>query len=198
MRRLPHTICSAITVALASWTAPALAQDVPAPTGKQKPVPQLELGKDPMVDKGRVAAIRGQVGPDGVRYTVPSLSILQPVVVMLLARESDDVTLSLCKKDWQSPLRTGSTRGTGMASFEFRTEGGLNILVRPPMPDAVVTPEQLRKRKPSKAGALEESDTVPAAAAIGSPTGAWLFAAALAAGAIVFVVARGFSGRKPS
>jgi hypothetical protein len=89
-------------------------------------------------------------------------------MVVLLARdEADDLTLSLFKKDWTAVRRTASTRGRGIARFEFRTQGAVNILLRgataetrfalvvwageelrPSIPDVVLTYEEFRKRNP--------------------------------------------------
>ncbi len=163
----------ALTVALAAsmLALPARAapqQQAGAVTKKDEGIPRLELAPDPMVGQGRVGATQGSVGPEGVRCAVGGLSILQPVVVMLLAADAaDDLTLTLYKGDWTTARRKGSTKGTGIARFEFRTEGGVNIMLRgpakptpyalvvwagpelhPPMSDVVVTPEQFRKAKP--------------------------------------------------
>jgi hypothetical protein len=88
---------------------------------------------------------------------------------MLVARdEADDLSLSLFKKDWTTVRRNASTRGSGIATFEFRTQGGVNILLRgaatetpfalvvwageelrPSMPDVVVSYDEFRKRNPN-------------------------------------------------
>ena len=86
---------------------------------------------------------------------------------MLLSHDAaDDLTVSLFKGDWTTARRTGTTKGSGIASFEFRTQGGVNILLRgsstpvpfalvvwagnelhPPMSDVVLTQDEFLKRK---------------------------------------------------
>jgi hypothetical protein len=154
----------------------AAAQQITVPAKPDDTVPKLELKPDPAVERGQVAAVQGTLGPEPIRYAVGGLSILQPVVVMLVSHDAaDDLTLSLFKGDWTTTRRTGSTKGSGIASFEFRTQGGVNILLRgsstpvpfvlvvwagnelhPPMSDVVVTRDEFLKRKPG---------TMPAAAA---------------------------------
>lgn len=156
----------------------AASQDIAVPHKPDDNVPKLELKPDSAVAKGQVAAVQGTLGPEPVRYAVGGLSILQPVVVMLLARDAaDDLTLSLFKSDWTTARRTGSTRGSGMASFEFRTQGGVNILLRgpstpvpfalvvwagdelhPPMSDLLVMYDEFRK---GKSGATPAAATKP-------------------------------------
>jgi hypothetical protein len=154
----------------------AVAQEIAVPAKPDDTVPKLELKPDPAVKKGQVAVVQGTLGPEPIRYVVGSLSILQPVVVMLLSHDvADDLTLSLFKGDWTTARRTGSTKGSGIVLFEFRTQGGVSILLRgssipvpfalvvwagdelhPPMSDVVVTQAEFLKRKPG---------TMPAAAA---------------------------------
>jgi hypothetical protein len=162
--------------------APAAAQEINLPPKPDDTVPRLELKPDPAVEKGRVAAVQGTLGPEPIRFAIGELSILQPVVVMLLSQDAaDDLTLSLFKGDWTTVRRTGSTKGSGIARFEFRTQGGVNILLRgsstpvpfalvvwagnelhPPMSDVVVTRDEFLKRKPV---------AMPAGAAQPLPTG---------------------------
>jgi hypothetical protein len=153
-------------------------QDPPSlPKAQGDTIPTLELKADPSIKNGQVAAIEGTVGPNGLRFVVGELSILQPILVTLVSRdESDDLTLSLFKKDWTNVRRTASTRGSGMARFEFRTQGGVNILVRgsatptpfalvvwagdemhTSMPDVVVTHDEFRKRNPDASAKLSAS-----------------------------------------
>jgi hypothetical protein len=165
-------ISTAIVLSLPSLTA---AQETPAMPGQSgDDIPRLELARDPLIEHGQVGAVQGTVGPDGLRFVVAGLSILQPIAVMLLARdEADDLTLSLFKKDWTNVRRTASTRGSGIARFQFRTQGGVNIMLRgasietpfalvvwageerqPAMPDVVVTYDEFRKRNPTASASL--------------------------------------------
>jgi hypothetical protein len=126
---------------LLAFPSSPVAQGAPPTPGAEESVPQLELAPDPSVSSGQIAAVQGTVGAEGVRYTVASLSILQPVVVMLYAaEETDDLTLSLFKSNWTEPRRRVDA-WIGVAEFTVRTEGGLRIDVRgssAPKPYALV------------------------------------------------------------
>lgn len=128
-------VIAVATVALATCAPTALAQSAfdgaTVPGSKEPPVPVLRLASSAEVKSGQVAAVKGTVNEAGLRFAVGGLSILQPVVVTLFAREpADDLTLTLFKNDWKRPRRTGATGARGRVSFTFRTEGGVNILVR--------------------------------------------------------------------
>lgn len=201
------TAC-AISVLLS--TVLAANQQPTTPSREGEAIPRLELAQDPLVEKGKVAAVQGTVGPEGLRVMVGSLSIQQPVMVMVLGRDEDDVTLSLYKKDWKSPNRTGSTRGSGIARFAFRTEGGVNIQVRgaaaatpyalvvwagdelrPPLRDVVVTYDEFRKSNPAAAQKLAGSG------AQGRWRGSGLFVPlAIAGGVVLGAVALVAIGRR--
>ena len=210
-------VSTAIVLGLPSLTT---AQETPA-TSKQADdtIPRLELAPDPGIGSGRVAAVQGTVGPDGLRFVVGELSILQPIVVMLLASdESDDLTLSLFKKDWTNVRRTASTRGRGIARFEFKTQGGLNIMLRgasvqtpfalvvwagqelrPPMQDVVVTYDDFRKRNPTKSASLappggSTGQGAPTARAM--PVAVWIVLAAVGGGAAAVFSLRARGRRK--
>jgi len=123
-----------ISVVLATGGPTAFAQsaiDPPKLPGNQPQVPMLKLVAHPGITNGKVAAIKGTVNGEGLRFAIASLSILQPVVITLLARDpSDDLKLTLFKKDWKEPRRAGSTGANGSVSFSFRTEGGMHVLVQ--------------------------------------------------------------------
>jgi hypothetical protein len=196
---------------------PALAgsQDPPAlPKTEGDSIPTLELRADPTIERGKVAAVQGTVGPDGLRFMVGELSILQPVTVILLARDdADDLTLTLFKKDWTTVRRNGSTRGSGITTFEFRTQGGVNILLRgaatatpfalvvwageelrPSMPDVVVSYDEFRKRNPNASVSLSGSRS--ASGGRGTSLAAWIALTVVGAGAVGLFARRGFSRRK--
>lgn len=206
-------LSTAIALSLPSVAA---SQEPPAmPKQQGDSIPTLELAPDPRIEHGRVAAVQGAVGPEGLRFVVGELSILQPVVVMLLARDdTDDLTLSLFKKDWTNMRRTASTRGSGIARLEFRTQGGVNILLRgesaetpfalvlwageelrPTIPDVVVTYEELRERNPTASRSLGP----PAADGHRSPrtsAAVWIVLAIAGGGAGAFVSLRALGRRK--
>jgi hypothetical protein len=203
---------------LLAFPSSPVAQEAPPTPGADESVPQLELAADPSVSSGQIAAVQGTVGAEGVRYTVASLSILQPVVVMLYAaEESDDLTLSLFKSNWTEPRRSASTRGSGVAEFTIRTEGGLRIEVRGssqpkpyalvvwagdemrrPMRDVLVTYDEFKKSNPAQASRLTEGGGVGGAAGAGSglPMAVWIVVAGLIGGAAVFFGMRALGGRR--
>ena len=127
-------VIAVIAAALATAGPVAFAQSAIAPPkvpGNQPQVPVLKLAAHPGITNGKVAAIKGMIDGDGLRFAVASLSILQPVVITLLARDpADNLKLTLFKKDWKEPRRAGSTGSGGLVAFDFRTEGGVNILVQ--------------------------------------------------------------------
>jgi len=205
-------VATAIALAL---PALAISQEIPVtPTRQGDSIPMLELARDPAIKSGRVAAVKGTVGPDGLRFRVGELSILQPVMVMLLsAGDADDLTLSLFKKEWSKPRRTGSTRGNGISRFEFRTQGGFNILLRgasaetpfallvwageelrPSMPDVVVTYDEFRQSHPAASASLRKAEhSADARSNRGISAAAWIVLAILGGGvaALGSVRARG-------
>lgn len=127
-------VVAVISVVLATGGQVAFAQsaiDPPKLPGDQPQVPILKLVADRAVPNGKVAAIAGTVDGEGVRFAIASLSILQPVVIALFAGSpADDVKLTLFKKGWKEPRQAGSTGTDGQVVFNFRTEGGVNILVQ--------------------------------------------------------------------
>ena len=209
-------IITAGAILLMCWRSAAAQEPAPVP-GAEESVPTLDLAADPSVSSGQIAAVQGTVGAQGVRYTVPSLSILQPIVLMLYAvDESDDLTLSLFKSNWTEPRRTASTRGSGVAEFTFRTEGGVRIEVRgtsepkpfalvvwageemrPPMRDVLVTYDEFKRSNPAQASKLTDG-AGQSGGATGSgdslPTTLWIVVAALIGGAAVFLGMRAIIG----
>jgi hypothetical protein len=204
--------------ALAALALPALAAaQTPEAQNDEASVPKLDLVEDASIAGGKVAAVQGTVDTEGLRYTVGSLSVLQPVVVTLLARDdADDLTLSVFKGDWKGVRRTASTRGHGIAQLEFRTEGGMNLLVQsaaaatpfallvwagdelhPAMPAVLVSPEEFRKRKASAAGNASGGGAgVRDRLGGGSTNLLWIVLAALIGGAVVFIALRLLGRRK--
>jgi hypothetical protein len=187
-----------------------MAVAIPALAGAQeefaKPedpsVNKLELVADKLIDKGKVALVGGTADAEGLKFSVPSLSILQPVFVRLIAAQSgDDLRIELFKSDWTQPERSGTTAQSGFADFLFRTQGVLNARItgasagtpfyllvwageelRPPMTDVIVTPAQFKQTNP---GATDVQQDGSGAAV---PLFVWIAAAAMAGGAIVFFV----------
>jgi hypothetical protein len=204
------------------WPAMALlvpalagAQEAPAMSKQQgDSIPTLKLAADPRVGHGSVAAVHGTVGPEGLRFAVGELSILQPIMVMLLARdEADDLSVALFKKDWTTGRRSATTRGSGMASLEFRTQGGVNIQIRsaaagtpfalvvwagtelhPTMPDVVVSYDEFRKLHPDKSVTLNSGPS--ATGGRGASVPVWILLVIVGVGAAGFVALRTLGRRK--
>lgn len=216
-----------LLIAAVALSGQAIPQAIPAATQaastgrpEDPTAAKLELQADPTIEKGKGAVVKGTVDPEGLRYSVGGLSILQPVVVTLLARdEADEVTLSLFKAGWESSLRTGSTRGSGVAQFEFRTEGGVNILVRgssaaspfalivwagdelrPRMNDVVVSPAKSRKGESAATAAdrAAAGSDATRGASEGDPGISWILLGAVIGGAVVFLLLRALGRRKQS
>ena len=83
---------------------------------------------------------QGTAGPDGVKFVAENVSILQPIVVTVLAKDpGDDVRLGLSKDRYDQADRTGTTKGTGIYTTRLRTQGDLKVVVSSPTP----TPFQL-------------------------------------------------------
>lgn len=183
---------------LAALEGTALGQsaiDPPKLPGDQPQVPLLKLARDQAFKHGEATAVEGTVDGEGLKFAVGGLSILQPVIVNLFAHNAaDDLKLTLFKKEWNEPLRTGSTGRAGSVDFTFRTEGGVNILVQspgpmrpfslvvwagdeihPPMKDVVVTPAQFRRQQQSGAASSSGAGSVEEAgggAAVGGGSAA--------------------------
>lgn len=102
--------------------------------GEPEPgVTVLELGKDPALQSLQFVAIEDVAGSGGVRFAVGGLSILQPVIVTLVAADSaQDLRIEIFKKGWDTPRRVANTGSAGITEIAFRTEGGLNIRVTGP------------------------------------------------------------------
>lgn len=125
-------IAAVLVMTVPLWRADPQAQGTPP--GLQEPnVTDLEPRKDPDVPKGQMAILEGRADQKGQRFRLKSLSVLQPVVVAVIARDRQtDLRLSLLKSGWDTPRLSGSTRGQGSVSFTTRTEGGMHILVQSP------------------------------------------------------------------
>jgi len=177
------------------------------PGQEDEKIPTLELVTDPALKSARFGATEGEVDTKGLRFAVGGLSILQPVVVSLMSEvPGEELRLSIFKQGWSGARRSGSTGTSGAVQFQFRTEGGMNILVEGPSRPArfvlaVVAGDEVQL--PMKdvflpvGGASQTS--LPAAG--GTPTKAggstlvpWIVAAVL--GAVVAVFAMRFLARR--
>lgn len=99
----------------------------------------------PDIEKGKAALVRGEAGPDGDRFYVEHLSMLQPVSVVLIARDVErPLKLNLSKYRYEESDRAGETGEEGAVAFHFRTQGELKVHVAPVgQPDGAVSPYNL-------------------------------------------------------
>lgn len=82
---------------------------------------------------GKVAGVEGTATTAAQRFLVDGLDVLQPVLVVLTAEQSnDDIRVRLAKWSWDDSQREGSTRGQGVWSSRLRTQGELRIAVWSP------------------------------------------------------------------
>ncbi len=101
---------------------------------------RIVLKKIPELDKGKIMMAEGTAGPEGVKFVSENLSILQPVIVTVLAKNpDDDVRVQLSKYRYDQADRKGSTKGSGIYTTKLRTQGDLKVVVSAPTP----TPFQL-------------------------------------------------------
>lgn len=160
---------------------------------------RIEFKESPSLEKGKVALIEGVANPEGVRFVAEYLSILQPIVVTVLAKDpNDDVRVALSKYRYDEADRTGTTKGEGIYTTRLRTEGDLKIVVssRAPTPFQLVVwagdPVELPMEPvlvSSRARVTGESEGL----AIGGSAATWVIAGSLVviAGLLGVIVLRG-------
>jgi hypothetical protein len=126
---------------------------------------RLQLKAYPTLEQGKATLVEGTATPDGDRFFVEHLSIIQPVAVTVITRDpGDDVTLALSKFRFDEADRTASTGGSGKAQIKLRTQGEMKIVVtaakptkyqlavwagpevKPVPPPVVLTPKQIAER----------------------------------------------------
>jgi hypothetical protein len=79
---------------------------------------------------GKMSIVEGTTGPEGDKFNVPALSLMQPTSVTLVAdRQGDDVRMKLGKFAWDEDFGGGGTGSTGYRVERFRTQGDLLITV---------------------------------------------------------------------
>jgi hypothetical protein len=132
---LAFVVCGGATARAQTSDAEKKAQDIISPNAFR-----IEFKKIPELPKGKISMAEGTAGPDGVKFVAENLSILQPVVVTVLAKHAeDDVQVRLSKYRYDQADRTGTTKGKGMYTTKLRTQGDLKVVVAAPRP----TPFQL-------------------------------------------------------
>ena len=66
----------------------------------------VQLKLVPQIKKGKVALYQGMATPSGQHFALDDLSIVQPVAVLVLAKNpEDDLSLQLLKDRWDQFLR---------------------------------------------------------------------------------------------
>ena len=125
---------SLIAAVAAVLTVPPAAAAQQGPADGKATVHELTLEKHLDISNGKIAMVEGDAGPEGVRFVVNKLDILQPVAVTLATVDDPgaDLRLSLWKYAEDTVQRDGSTRGAGVVSFQFRTEDDVQIRVVSP------------------------------------------------------------------
>lgn len=206
LHRARHRAAQLLPVALAALMLQPAANAQSGPPGQQdEKIPTLELAMDPALGSARFGAIQGEVDASGVRLAVGGLSILQPVLVSLISQDPGrDLKLSIYKSGWSAARRAGSTGKDGAVQFQFRTEGGMNILLEGPSQPApfilaVVAGDEIRP--PMKDVFTSAAAGAPHAAGSASPAGGGnlsllLLVVAVAAGAALVAAVVWARGRR--
>lgn len=202
------------TTALGTALLALVFQPIPGPVRAQTPqgpqdtaVTELQLRKEPEFATGQVALVQGTTAANALRFRLNNLSVLQPVIASVLARETnDELQISLLKPGRESPKLSASTRGEGSATLSTRTQGGLDFLIEGPagtpfalmvwvsdeltprLAGVIVRPEEYRgwaARHPTQAAAaaLVQSRSAP-----GAGLGLWMVIAGFLAGGLLVVL----------
>lgn len=97
---------------------------------EERPAFKLELKPAPKLPSGKVVTIQGTGTPEGDRFFVEAVGVLQPVVVTLIAQKKGDaLKLVLAKQRWDESLRTADVGPEGQVTLKLRTQGELRIIV---------------------------------------------------------------------
>lgn len=91
----------------------------------------LKPKTNPEITSGKIAMVEGLAGPEGQKFLIEGLSILQPVEINVFTRNPEKkLNIQLAKFDLTNPDKEGSTDKEGEKTFKIRTEGDMKILVR--------------------------------------------------------------------
>lgn len=91
---------------------------------------RLVLKEYKEVPKGKAAFLTGRAQPQGDRFFIEDMSILQPIAVSLkTAAGGDPVKLQLSKYRWDKADQEASTGADGVATLRVRTQGEVRIVV---------------------------------------------------------------------
>lgn len=103
------------------------------PAAAERTITELELHEVDDLPSGKMAMVEGTASAEGDRFTLPDVSIFQPVAVSLIAQQPDsDIKFRLGKFGWDENFGGGSTKGSGIHTEKFRTQGDLLISVNAP------------------------------------------------------------------
>lgn len=115
-------LCLVVGIAV---VLPALAN-----AADEGPAFKLELKPAKDLPNGKVATIQGTGHPEGDKFFVEAVGVLQPVVVTLIAQHKGDVVkIRLGKQRWDESLRTAETGAEGQVTMKLRTQGELRMTV---------------------------------------------------------------------
>jgi LPXTG-motif cell wall-anchored protein len=119
---------------LAATASIAAAQAPPSQTpvgGKGRKSYKLELEKYPEFERGKAVLVEGKASKEPEWFFVENLSVMQPVSVTVLTKDSShDVKVQLGKRRWDSDFsREDSTKGKRAKLIKLRTQGELRIVV---------------------------------------------------------------------
>ncbi len=114
MRIFHSTFILLTACAVSAWAVPSVSA---AP-----PVHELKLKKTNMFPFGTSAAVHGRVAAKGVRLILRKLSVNQPIMALLTAKEGEgELTFKVYKRNWNAPRLEGKTGKAGKKIFRFRS-----------------------------------------------------------------------------
>lgn len=194
---IPCRLAVCLSLALAVSTAGAAAQDASAAaqarTVNDPSAYRIVFAPHDELENGKIAMAEGTAGPDGVRFVAEHLSILQPVVVTVLAKDpDDDVRVALSKYRYDEADRSGTTKGEGIYTTRLRTQGDLKIVVssqeRKPFQLVVWAGDEVER--PMTPVIVSDPGRVAGSGWASGGTVTWVLAGALAAGLLGAIVFR--------
>lgn len=86
-----------------------------------------------LVKSGKLAAVKGQVYPEGTHLVLRDISVNQPIHAMLVSVDRDkELTFKVFKDTWDNALLEGTTKDGGEMTFRFRTGGKVGFQITGP------------------------------------------------------------------
>ena len=114
MQTFRSTLILLTACALYAWDVPSVSAE--------PPVHELKLKDDDRLSRGKVAAVQGRVAAEGVRLILRKLSVDQPIMATLVAKEGEgDLDFRVYKHTWDKPVLEGKTNEGGLKTFRFRS-----------------------------------------------------------------------------